>query len=94
MAKKVYYVKAKFKTFIELNDDYSAEEKAEVIEAVNYLPQCQFEFGIGGSFLQLYGTGAYCQGQISSKEVGKLQEVTFDGCFLIDPKARRDKADG
>jgi hypothetical protein len=93
MAKKIYYIKTKFQTHIELNSDYDADEKKEVIEALNYLPLCQFEFGIGDDFLPVGGTGSFCQGQISSKVVGKLHEVSFDGWFNIDPKKRRDKVE-
>jgi hypothetical protein len=91
MAKKIYYVKTKFQTYIELNSDYDADEKKEVLEAINYLPQCQFEFGIGESFVPLKGIGKHCQGKISSKDIGKLQEVTFEGWFCIDPKDWKNK---
>jgi hypothetical protein len=93
MAKKIYFVKAKFQTHIELTNDYDADEKKEVVEAINYLPQCEFEFGVGDDLLPLGGTGSFCQGQISSKIVGKLHQVSFDGWFNIDPKKRRDKVE-
>lgn len=93
MAKGMYYIKAQFTTWINLTDAYSNEEKKEVIEAINYLPACEFEFGIGEKFLPLKGTGLYCQGEISSKENGNLSEVSFNGWFCVDTKARRDKAE-
>jgi hypothetical protein len=93
MAKGMYYVKAEFKTWINLTDAYSDEEKKDVIEAINYLPACEFELGIGSKSLILKGTGLYCQGEISSKEIGDVSEVSFNGWFCVDSKARRDKAD-
>lgn len=91
MAKKIYYINAKFQTYIELTNDYAASEKQEVIEAINYVPQCQFEFGIGENFLPLKGVA--CVGQVSSKEVGKLNEVSFEGWFRIDPKNWKNKVE-
>ena len=94
MAKKIYFIKAKFQTYLELNSDYDADEKKEVIEALSYLPSCEFEFGVGDDVLPMGGSGSFCQGDISSKMVGKLHEVSFNGWFSIDPKKRRDKVEG
>jgi hypothetical protein len=91
MAKKVYFIKAKFQTYIKLTSDYDDTEKKEVIDAVNYLPQCEFCFGVGDNDLRIKGTSAYCSGTISSTEVGKLHQVNFEGWFCVDPKNRRDK---
>jgi hypothetical protein len=94
MAKKVYYIQAEFEAYLDVRD-WEKEEVNAVMESIEYLPRCTFDFETdAGNYLgEVQGKSHTANGIIKQELVGNIIKYHFVGWFKIDCSKRRDKAE-
>lgn len=90
MSKKVFYITTKFEAYIDIHD-WDDDKKSAILEGINHLPSCDFEFeSEEGKTLRATGGSKFAFGSLVATPQGNLTKFVFDGVFKIDTSKRRD----